>query len=187
MVGGNVEVNVEGNVECNVRGNDGGNVEGRNEGDGEGNEGKGGDEESDEPVEGDNENTNAEEAERESGRGRCYGDEVYDDDVESDMAHSDILISRPISDEENVVYSFARCVTMRTKFQETDMLNQQLYNGLRFSSIKVFREAIRESNLKNGKDIRFKKNYLASCIVVCRDPDCRYRVYSRKYEDQEAF
>jgi hypothetical protein len=89
---------------------------------------------------------------------------VDDDDVGSDMARSDILISPPISDEENEVYSFARCVTRRTEFQETDMLNPQLSNGQRFPLIKVFREAIRESNLKNGKDIRFKKNYLQGAL-----------------------
>ena len=67
------------------------------------------------------------------------------------------------------------------------MSNPQLSNGHRFSSIKVFREAIRENNLKNVKDIRFKKNYLAKWIVVCRDLGCRYRVYSRKCKDQESF
>jgi hypothetical protein len=112
---------------------------------------------------------------------------VDDDDVDSDMACSDILISPPTSDGENEVYCFARCVIRRTKFQETDMLNPQLSNGQRFSLIKLFREAIRESNLKNGKDIRFKKNYLTRCVVVCRDPSCRYRVYGRKCEDQETF
>jgi hypothetical protein len=196
MVGGNVGGNDEGG---NVEGaNDEGNVEGGNdgdgegnegdgEGDGEGNEGEGGDEESGEPVEGANENTNAEGAQGESGRGRCYGDEVYDDDVESDMARSDILISPPRSDEEYEADSSARCVTRRTEFQETDMMSPQLCNGLKFPSIKVFREAVRESNIKNGKDIMFKKNYLARCIVVCREPDCTYRVYGRKCDDEEAF
>ena len=83
-------------------------------GDEEGNEGgdEESDKESDEPVEGDNENTNADGAERESGRGRCYGDKVDDDDdVGSNMARGDILLSPPISDEENEVHSFARCVT----------------------------------------------------------------------------
>jgi hypothetical protein len=139
MVGGNVE----------------GNVEEGNEGDREGNEVEGGDEESDEPMRGDNENTNVEGAVRESGRGRCFGDVVDDDDVGSGMARSDILISPPMSNEENEVYSFARCVTRRIEFQENDMLNPQFSNGQRFPSIQVFREAIRESNLKNGKDIRF--------------------------------
>ena len=50
--------------------------------------------------------------------------------------------------------------TGRSEFQETDMLNSQLSNEQRFFSIKVFREAIRESNLKNGKVIRFKKKLL---------------------------
>ena len=103
------------------------NVEEGNEGDGEGNEGegKGGDEESDESVDGDNENTNAKRSERESGRGRCYGDEVDDDDVGSDMARSDILISPPISSEENEVYSFARCVTGdRTKIYTRNSTNR---------------------------------------------------------------
>jgi hypothetical protein len=49
------------------------------------------------------------------------------------------------------------------------MYNPQLSNELTFSSIKVFREAIRENNLRNGKDIKFKKNYQAKCIAVCRD------------------
>jgi hypothetical protein len=67
------------------------------------------------------------------------------------------------------------------------MYNPQLNNGLTFLSIKVFREAIRENNLRNGKDIRFTKNYLAKCIVVCRDPDCRYWVYGCKCKDEESF
>jgi hypothetical protein len=74
------------------------------------------------------------------------------------MARSDILVSPPISDEENEVESLATCVTRRTEFQQIDMYNPQLSNGLTFPSIKVFREAIRENNLRNGKDIKFKKN-----------------------------
>jgi hypothetical protein len=64
-----------------------------------------GEEKSDEAVDSDTQTTNAEGAEKESGRGRCYGDEVGDDDVDSNMARSDILISSPISNEENEVYS----------------------------------------------------------------------------------
>jgi hypothetical protein len=67
------------------------------------------------------------------------------------------------------------------------MSNPQLSNGQRFSSIKVFKKAIRENKFKNGNDIRFKKNYLAKCIVVCRDPGYRYRIYNRKCKDQESF
>jgi hypothetical protein len=83
--------------------------------------------------------------------------------------HKVIFLYPPISDEENKVKSLATCVTRRTEFQQIDMYNPQLSNGLTFSSIKVFREAIRENNLRNGKDIKFKKNYQAKCIAVCRD------------------
>jgi hypothetical protein len=38
-----------------------------------------------------------------------------------------------------------------------------------------------------GKDIKFKKNYLAKCIVVCRDPECKYRLYGRKCNEEESF
>ena len=82
----------------------GGNVkEGGVEGDGKGNEGKDEDEDNDEEAEDDNQNANVKGDENESGRGKCYGDEVDDDDANSDMARSDILVSLPISDEEKEV------------------------------------------------------------------------------------
>jgi hypothetical protein len=87
------------------------------------------------------------------------------------MARSDILVSPPISDEKIEVSSLATCIIRRTEFQQTEMHNSQLSIGWKFSLIKVFREAIRENNLRKGKDIRFKKNYLAKFIVVCKDDD----------------
>jgi hypothetical protein len=107
-----------------------GNVkEGGVEGDGEGDEGKNEDEDNDEEVEDDNQNANTEGAEKESGMGKCYGDEVDDDDANSDMARSDILVSLPISDEEKKVSSLATRVTRQTEFQQTGMSNPQLSNG----------------------------------------------------------
>ena len=53
-------------------------------------------EESDEKAEGDNQNANVERAIIQvSGKGKCYGDEVDDDDANLDMARSDILVSPP--------------------------------------------------------------------------------------------
>jgi hypothetical protein len=175
MEGGIVE---DGGVEGDKDSNEGENAEKDNDDE----------EESDKEAEGGNQNANAEIAIIQvSEKGECYGDEVDDDDANSDMAQSDILVSPPISDEENEVESLATCVTRRTEFQQIDMYNPQLSNGLTFPSIKVFREAIRENNLRNGKDIKFKKNYQAKCIVVCKDPGCRYRVYGRKCKDEESF
>jgi hypothetical protein len=51
-------------------------------------------EKSDEDAEGDNQNANVKRVIIQvSGRGECYGDEVEDDDANSDMARSDILVS----------------------------------------------------------------------------------------------
>jgi hypothetical protein len=96
-----------------------GGVEGGVEGDEDGNDGEDAKEDNDdeeksnEEAEGDNQNANAERAIIQvSERGECYGDEI-DDDANSDMAQSDILVSPPISDEENEVESLATCVTRR--------------------------------------------------------------------------
>jgi hypothetical protein len=69
---------------------------------------------------------------------------------------------------------------MRSEFQMSNMGDPQLSVGQKFPSIQVFRDVVRESNIKKWKDIKFKRNYLAKCIVVCRDPGCKYRFYGRK-------
>jgi hypothetical protein len=51
----------------------------------------------------------------------------------------------------------------------------------------VFREVVRENNLKKGKDVQFKRNYWARCIVVCKDTNCKYMVYGCKCKDEESF
>ncbi len=61
----------------------------------------------------------------------------------------------------------------------TDMGNNDFVVGQKFSSIQVFRDAVRESNVNIGKDVKFKKNYLTKCIVVCRDTNCKNRIYGR--------
>jgi 3-deoxy-D-manno-octulosonate 8-phosphate phosphatase KdsC-like HAD superfamily phosphatase len=42
----------------------------------------------------------------------------------------------------------------------------------------MFREAVKEFNVRRGKNIRFLKNERRKCIVVCKDPKCYYRVYA---------
>jgi hypothetical protein len=111
----------------------------------------------------------------------------YDDGQDSDMARSDILTSPPNSDEECEVVSQPACKPRHSEFHPSDLHNPQLCVGQKFPSIKLFREAVRDNNLRKGKDVFFKKNYLARCIVVCRDPGCKYRVYGRKCRDEESF
>jgi hypothetical protein len=78
-----------------------------------------------------------------------------DDDANSDMAHSDILTSPPKSDEEYEVASQSRRkhVIKRSEFHLIDMGNPEFVVGQKFLSIQVFREAVRECNVKMGKDV----------------------------------
>jgi len=78
-------------------------------------------------------------------------------------------------------------VSRRSKFHMTDMGNPDFVVGQTFSSIQVFRDTVRESIVNMGKDVNFKKNYIAKCIVVCRDTSCKYRIYGRQCKDEESF
>jgi len=69
----------------------------------------------------------------------------------------------------------------------TDMGNSEFVVGQKFPSIQVFKDAVKESNVNIGKDVKFKKNYLTKCIVVCRDTHCKYRIYGRKCKDEKSF
>jgi hypothetical protein len=112
-----------------------------------------------------------------------------DDNANSDMARSDILTYPPKSDEEYEVASQSRekHVTKWSEFHLTDMGNPEFVVGKKFSSIQVFREVVRKCNVKMGKDVKFKRNYLAKCVVICRDEHCKYRIYGRKCKDEESF
>jgi len=105
----------------------------------------------------------------------------FDDDANLDMARNDILTSPPKSDEEYEIdsQSWRKHVSRRSEFHMTDMGSLDFVVGKKFPSIKVFRDAVRESNVNIGKDVYFKKNYLAKYIVVCRDTNCKYRIYGR--------
>jgi hypothetical protein len=112
---------------------------------------------------------------------------VDDDDANSDMARSDILTSPPKSDEEYEVDSQRKHITKWSEFHLTDMGNNDFVVGQKFSSIQVFRDAVRESNVNMEKDVKFKKNYLAKCVVVCKDTSCKYRIYGHQCKYEESF
>jgi hypothetical protein len=105
------------------------------------------------------------------------------------MACSDILTSTPNSDEEDEVasQSQSKYVTKPFEFQMADMGNPEFVVVQKFPSIQLFRNAVRECNVNMMNDINFKKNYLAKCIVVCRDPCCKYKLYGHLCKDEELF
>jgi hypothetical protein len=105
-------------------------------------------------------------------------EDVDVDDNASDMARSDILESPvPSDDDDNRPYYKG------VDFHEMDIGNPTLTLKMKFASIYLFREAVRQYNVRRGNDIRFHKNERHKCIAKCRDSLCQYRVYARKLRD----
>lgn len=130
------------------------------------------------------EEVDASKAQSDGQLGRSLEDDEADDgDINSECGRSDILVSPVPSDEDDGVTSFPN----DHDFHAVDLQDPHLKLKMKFTSIQVFREAVREYNLKRGKDIRFKKNERRKCIVVCRDDKCGYRVYARRMEDEDSF
>jgi len=63
-------------------------------------------------------------------------EDVEVDDNESEIGRSDILLSPPVSDEEDGGIS--------SQFHEVDLVNPNLKLKMKFASIQLFREAIRQ-------------------------------------------
>jgi hypothetical protein len=68
-----------------------------------------------------------------------------------------------------------------------DLVHPSLKLKMKFSSLQLFREAVKQYNLQRGKDIQFVKNERARFVAVCRDPSCDYRVYCRQMSDEQSF
>jgi len=107
-------------------------------------------------------------------------EDVEMDENDSEMDRSDILLSPPISDEEDGEISY----NPSSEFHEVDLVNPNLKLKMKFSSLQLFREAVKQYNVQRGKDIQFVKNERARCVAVCRDPFCEYRVYGRQMRDE---
>jgi hypothetical protein len=78
--------------------------------------------------------------------GRMLDDEEKDE-VSSNLARSDILVTPPKSDEEYEASSWPKCVTRTSQFQDVDMEDPHLDVGMSFESAAQFRKAMREYNL----------------------------------------
>ncbi|XP_059434845.1 uncharacterized protein LOC132167826 [Corylus avellana] len=67
------------------------------------------------------------------------------------------------------------------------MANPTLVVGNTFHDAAEFRKAVRQYNIIRGKDLKFKKNEKKRIVVVCKDTNCRYRVYGRQLENEMTF
>jgi hypothetical protein len=106
-------------------------------------------------------------------------------DWDSEMPNSDELIT-PLatSDEDNVPKGPK---PKSVEFDVIDMSSPMLENGMKFADVYQFREAVREYNLKIGKDLSFVKNDKDKVIIVCKDEHCNYRVYGSQVRDEMTF
>jgi hypothetical protein len=73
------------------------------------------------------------------------------------------------------------------EFQEIDLGNPELKLKMKFSSIQLFKEAVKQYSVRRENDIKFVKNERAKCVAVCRDPSCQYRVYGRQMATEASF
>ncbi|KAF4347934.1 hypothetical protein G4B88_010189 [Cannabis sativa] len=70
---------------------------------------------------------------------------------------------------------------------ETDMGKAIFDLGLSFASGKLFKQAIREYALREGKDIFFKKNDPHRVRAQCKGVNCRWICYASKIDDSPTF
>jgi hypothetical protein len=110
-------------------------------------------------------------------------EDVEVDERDSDIGRSDILLSPTVSEDKDGGISSHHGV----EFQEIDLGNPELKLKMKFSIIQLFREAVKQYNVRKGKDIKFAKNERAKCVAICRDPSCQYRVYGRQMATEASF
>jgi len=99
-----------------------------------------------------------------------YGDDV---DNNLEMSRCDILGSPCPSGQDKEGTHIPNY-----DFHAMDLKDPVLDLRMKFPNIYMFREAVKEFNVRRGKNIRFLKNERRKCIVVCKDPKCYYRVYA---------
>jgi hypothetical protein len=110
-------------------------------------------------------------------------EDVAVDERDSGIGRSDILLSPTVSEDEDGGISSHHGV----EFQEIDLGNPELKLKMKFSSIQLFREAVKQYHVRRGNDIKFVKNERAKCVAVCRDSSWQYRVYGRQMATEASF
>jgi hypothetical protein len=72
-------------------------------------------------------------------------------------------------------------------FDLSDMNNPTLVIKNTFCNASDFRKAVKQYNILGEKDLRFKKNELKRIVVICKDSNCRYKVYGRQFKNEQTF
>jgi hypothetical protein len=69
------------------------------------------------------------------------------------QGRSDILLSPPISDDDSGEISS----NLGSEFHTMDLVNPSLKLKMKFSTLQLFREAVKQYNVQRDKDIQFVK------------------------------
>src|ERR1044072_4074357 len=123
-----------------------------------------------------------------AGEGSSKGG-FHDDHHMEDGWQSEELLSMSSGDDEEYE---AETVIPETKgyyaqFYPEDMSKDfQFHVGMEFTSIKQFKDAIKEFSVLNGREIRFLKNDKTRCKVICKGK-CSYRMLCSKVGGKETF
>ncbi|XP_059658699.1 uncharacterized protein LOC132305031 [Cornus florida] len=99
--------------------------------------------------------------------------------LESDYAPSDELISLCSSDEED-------SGPMQQEYMPSrDLGVKEVELGMKFGTAADFRLAVRETALKKRFDVKFTKNDGDRVNVVCKN-ECGWKIYASKPEDEDC-
>jgi len=122
------------------------------------------------------------------GVGKGKGVVEGEDEPVSDVSRSGILITPDNTSGDDEPDSSKRpCVTKRVPFSKSDFEKPTLQKGNTFDSVYDFRKAIKQANILKGKDLVYQKNSKSKVIAVCREKNCKYRVYGRQLKGEATF
>lgn len=71
--------------------------------------------------------------------------------------------------------------------EKVDMADPQFQLGLCFTDAALFRSAIRQHSIVNGRDIRFSKNEKNKVQAVCKHKSCEWSVYGSQLRNEATF
>jgi hypothetical protein len=81
------------------------------------------------------------------------------------QGRSDILLSPPISDDDSGEISS----NLGSEFHTMDLVNPSLKLKMKFSTLQLFREAVKQYNVQRDKDIQFVKKWKSQmCCILKR-------------------
>ncbi|KAK9951610.1 hypothetical protein M0R45_007048 [Rubus argutus] len=94
------------------------------------------------------------------------------------------------SDEERLGKSINSDGEFEDDFQEfnpkTDMKNPVFVKGMKFATIQVLRDALRERAIQDGWEYTYIKNDRSRLRVICKENDCPFELFASKMQHEST-